>query len=84
MTENEPREMELVPIAELRSRLIVALTTAPRTVMADLGKTTRHRHDVSRRELIDRLTAGWENWEIRKPVSHNMGHSIPPSGTIAR
>lgn len=59
----------IVPIAEIRFQMTIALAVFPRSKLAILARPHDPLKEAARRELIDALTEGWNGWHIERAIA---------------
>jgi hypothetical protein len=67
----------IIPISEVRLLMGIRLTVLPRYKLTALGKPRDNIKDTYRREVIEHLTEGWENWTIMRNISRSEAANLP-------
>lgn len=70
------------PIEDLRRDLLIQLSVTPRHLFRELWSPTAGFKDAYRRELVARLTAGWDRFEVLRPPAPPT-HSIRGGSKVA-
>jgi hypothetical protein len=74
----------IIPIAEVRFNMKLALTTFQRSRLAILGSPQGRLKDEIRSELVEALTIGWEAWRIERALEDHERPNLPVLLTLGR